>query len=124
MTAAFAPDVWKLTRGTPFVLHIMDLWPESVTGSSMVRGGFTKKAINAIFTAWISAVYRRSSAIIATAPMMHGMLARRGVPILGQGDGFGVRLGDKRSIQSPRSTAALPSATAQALVAGRLVSVG
>ena len=38
MTAAFAPHVWRRTKGLPFVLHVQDLWPETVIGSSMVRG--------------------------------------------------------------------------------------
>ena len=79
MTAAFAPSVWSRTKGIPFVLHIQDLWPESVSGSSMVRGGFLKKSVEAILRPWLSAVYRRSAAVIAIAPTMRQMLVERGV---------------------------------------------
>jgi colanic acid biosynthesis glycosyl transferase WcaI len=79
MTAAFAPSVWRKTWGIPFVLHIQDLWPESVTGSSMVRGGLTKRALNGILNAWLSVVYRQSAAIIAIAPTMKKMLIDRGI---------------------------------------------
>lgn len=80
MTAAIAPQVWRLTRGTPFVLHIMDLWPESVIGSSMVPGKFRKKIIGTVLGFWLSALYQQSSSVIATAPTMSRMLNERGVP--------------------------------------------
>ena len=79
LTTAFAPDVWRRTKGLPFVLHIQDLWPDPVTGSSMVRGGFLKKSIYAILRPWISAAYRRSAAVIAITLTMHEMLIKRGM---------------------------------------------
>lgn len=81
MTASVAPHVWRLTRGTPFVLHIQDLWPESVTGSSLVRVGVVKRAINALLTPWLNQAYRASGAVIAIAPTMQRMLAERGVDV-------------------------------------------
>lgn len=79
MTAAFAPAIWRRTRGIPFVLHVQDLWPESVTGSGMVRGHLLKKSVDAILRPWLSAVYRRSAAVIAIAPTMRTLLIERGV---------------------------------------------
>ncbi|TFC94711.1 glycosyltransferase WbuB [Cryobacterium sinapicolor] len=79
MTASLAPCLWRVTRGIPFVLHIQDLWPESVTGSSMVSGSLAKRLINGSLRPWLGAVYRRSSAVIATAPTMARMLVDRGV---------------------------------------------
>ncbi len=79
MTAAFAPQMWSRAKSIPFVLHIQDLWPESVTQSSIVRGGFIRGAVDAILKPWLSAVYRRSAAVIAIAPTMQRMLIERGV---------------------------------------------
>jgi glycosyltransferase involved in cell wall biosynthesis len=79
MTAAFGPSVWTRTRGIPFVLHIQDLWPDSITGSSMVKGKHLKNSLNLILKPWLSTIYRRSAAIIAIAPTMRGMLVDRGV---------------------------------------------
>lgn len=79
MTAAFAPSIWRRTKGIPFVLHVQDLWPESVTGSTMVRGQFLKKTVDAILRPWLSAVYRRAATVIAIAPTMRRMLVERGV---------------------------------------------
>jgi glycosyltransferase involved in cell wall biosynthesis len=75
MTAAFGPSIWRV----PYVLHVQDLWPESVTGSAMVRNGLAKRVINGLLTAWLSLVYRRSSAVIAIAPTMMATLSARGV---------------------------------------------
>jgi colanic acid biosynthesis glycosyl transferase WcaI len=79
MTASFAPSVWRRTHGIPFVLHVQDLWPESVVGSSMVGSGLAKRIIQGCLKPWLSAVYRSSAAVIAIAPTMHRMLSERGV---------------------------------------------
>ena len=80
MTAAAAPHIWRRTYGIPYVLHVQDLWPESIIDSSLVRSGLTKKLIVGLLTPWLSAVYRRSSAVIAIAPTMRRMLLQRQVP--------------------------------------------
>jgi colanic acid biosynthesis glycosyl transferase WcaI len=79
MTAAFAPSIWRRSKGIPFVLHIQDLWPESVTGSSMIRGGLGKRVVETALRPWLSSIYRGSAEIIAIAPTMHQMLMERGV---------------------------------------------
>ena len=79
MTASLAPCLWRATRGTPFVLHVQDLWPESVTGSSMVSGSLAKRVVNGCLRPWLGAVYRSSAAVIGTAPTMARMLLDRGV---------------------------------------------
>ncbi|TFD28005.1 glycosyltransferase WbuB [Cryobacterium cryoconiti] len=80
MTAAAAPQLWRSFLGIPYVLHVQDLWPESVTGSSIVRSGLIENLVNRLLGPWLSSVYRLSAAVIAIAPTMHGMLADRGVP--------------------------------------------
>lgn len=79
MTAAIAPAVWNRSLRLPFVLHVQDLWPESVTGSAMVRAGISKRVINAVLKPWLQFMYRRASAIVAIAPTMTKMLLDRGV---------------------------------------------
>ena len=80
MTASIAPMIWSKTRRIPFVLHVQDLWPESVTGSSMVKGRLLGRLVDAILTPWLSATYRASAATIAIAPTMSRMLEARGAP--------------------------------------------
>lgn len=81
MTAAMAPSIWKIIGGKiPFVLHIQDLWPESVTSSGMIPGNFLRTVLNRLLNYWISFVYSQSSQIIAIAPTMTKLLVSRGVP--------------------------------------------
>lgn len=79
MTAAFGPWLWRVTGGAPYVLHVQDLWPDSISGSSLVGGGRTSKIVDRTLTPWLSSVYRKSSAVIGIAPTMIETLASRGV---------------------------------------------
>ena len=81
MTPAIGPSVWRALFGTPYVLHIQDLWPESVTDSSMVGAGPAKQVLNGILNPWLRFLYRTASATIAIAPSMARMLSTRGVPV-------------------------------------------
>ena len=78
MTAAVAPSWWLRRYGLPYVLHIQDLWPESVTGSSMVRKGVVSRIIDAVLAPWLRRLYRRAAATIAIGPGMAELLLERG----------------------------------------------
>ena len=80
MTPALGPWLWRIAGGAPYVLHVQDLWPDSITGSSMVGNGRATKLVETLLTPWLSSVYRRSAAVIGIAPSMVDMLAERGVP--------------------------------------------
>jgi colanic acid biosynthesis glycosyl transferase WcaI len=80
MTASIAPFVWSKTRRMPFVLHVQDLWPESITGSALVSGKLTGRLIHALLTPWLRSTYKAAAATIAIAPTMAAMLKQRGVP--------------------------------------------
>lgn len=81
MTAAVAPRLWRLLLGTPFVLHVQDLWPESVTESGMVGSGATAKAVRTGLDVFLKWLYDGASEVIAIAPTMAKLLAERGVPL-------------------------------------------
>lgn len=78
MTAAISPLLWNVTRSTPYVLHIQDLWPESVTGSGMIRGKRLGSALARIMTPWLRATYERAAAVVAISPVMARDLSQRG----------------------------------------------
>jgi colanic acid biosynthesis glycosyl transferase WcaI len=78
MTAAIGPSWWRRLSGTPYVLHVQDLWPESVTGSSMVRRGLPARVIDAVLTPWLRGIYRRAAGIVAIGPGMARLLVERG----------------------------------------------
>jgi glycosyltransferase involved in cell wall biosynthesis len=80
MTAAVAPTLWMRCHKTPFVLHVQDLWPESITGSSMVSSGMANRLIAAVLKPWLRRVYRQAAATIGISTSMSRMLTERGVP--------------------------------------------
>lgn len=79
MTAAFGPWLRRLLGGAPYVLHVQDLWPDSITGSSLVHSGPGERAVTGLLTPWLSSVYRHASAVVGIAPTMIETLNARGV---------------------------------------------
>jgi glycosyltransferase involved in cell wall biosynthesis len=80
MTAGFGPWLWRVTGGRPYVLHVQDLWPDSIIGSSMMAGGAKERIISGVLGPWLRSAYRRSAAVIGIAPTMVRTLVSRGVP--------------------------------------------
>jgi len=80
MTAGFGPWLWRVTGGRPYVLHVQDLWPDSIVGSSMVAGGIKERAISSALGPWLRSAYRRSAGVIGIAPTMVSTLVSRGAP--------------------------------------------
>lgn len=78
MTPAFAPWVWRLFGGAPYVLHVQDLWPDSITGSSMVTRR-SAAVVEGALAPWLGSVYRNAHAVIGIAPTMVQTLVERGV---------------------------------------------
>ena len=78
MTPALAPWLWRVIGGAPYVLHVQDLWPDSITGSSLVKGR-AAHIVNTALTPWLVSVYRRAAAVIGIAPTMVRTLVERGV---------------------------------------------
>jgi len=72
--------VWKRLRSTPFVLHIADMWPESVTESGMVGSPRWQNVVERILGAWCLQLYRSSGAISVLSPGFKELLCARGVP--------------------------------------------
>lgn len=79
MTPALGPWLWRLTGGAPYVLHVQDLWPDSITGSSLVQGGGAIRVVNSLLNPWLRSTYRQAAAVIGIAPTMVGALIERGV---------------------------------------------
>lgn len=80
LTAALAALVLRLTRGTPYVLHVQDLWPDSVTGSGMLPAGPIGRAVDRLTGALARALYRRAGAVVGISPRMAEILRERGAP--------------------------------------------
>lgn len=77
-TAAIGPWLWRKMGGRPYVLHIQDLWPDSVLGSSMLGKGKVSRFAESIINVWLRNLYNKSSAVIGIAPGMIERLKERG----------------------------------------------
>jgi glycosyltransferase involved in cell wall biosynthesis len=76
---AYAPAalLWLLRR-VPAVLHVQDVWPESVTGSSMVRGRRTGRLLGSALGRLMRLIYRSAAGIAVIAPSMRDLVTARG----------------------------------------------
>jgi colanic acid biosynthesis glycosyl transferase WcaI len=77
-TAAAAAMVTRRLDGTPYVLLIQDLWPDSVTQSGMLPARWqavTERALNV----FVDASYRHAAAIVVISAGMKRLLVERGV---------------------------------------------
>ncbi|WP_420363615.1 glycosyltransferase family 4 protein [Curtobacterium aetherium] len=77
-TAAIGPMVWRWLFRTPFVLHVQDIWPESVIGSGFVRRRGAARAARFVLLAWLRRLHRRAAHVIAIAPGAARLLVERG----------------------------------------------
>lgn len=76
-TVAHAALVWSKRRGIPYLYHVQDIWPESVTGSGFLPSSVTKW-VDRIINSWLRRVYRGASAVVVIAPTAKKLLAERG----------------------------------------------
>lgn len=79
ITSAWAGLVARYLRRTPYVLHIQDMWPDSVTDSGMVPTGRAGRIIRRTLDLMCRAAYRGASRIVVIAPGMKDILVARGV---------------------------------------------
>ncbi|PYD00602.1 glycosyltransferase WbuB [Microbacterium esteraromaticum] len=79
MTVADPARAWARSMKIPFVLHVQDMWPESVTGSGFLPT-WAEQIARVPLDWWLRRVYQRAAATVAIAPSMREMLIERGVP--------------------------------------------
>ncbi|MGH3788092.1 MAG: glycosyltransferase family 4 protein [Pseudonocardiaceae bacterium] len=80
MTAAAAAAAGQALRGRPYVLHIQDLWPDSVLESGMAGRSVVRYLLASTLSGALRYLYRQAAHLIAIAPSMKETLADRGVP--------------------------------------------
>ena len=78
MTPALGPWLWKLFRGAPYVLHVQDLWPDSILESSIVASSRAGRIIRIVLEPWLRSVYSGAAGVIGIAPTMVKTLVKRG----------------------------------------------
>lgn len=75
-TLAWPAMVFRMMFGTPYVLDVQDMWPESVT----VTGMLPLPGVSAVLGAWSKATYRLARKIIVLSNGYKKCLEARGVP--------------------------------------------
>lgn len=81
MTPALGPWLWRMLGGAPYVLHVQDLWPDSILGSSIVPDSPVTGVIDSVLNPWLRHTYHRASSVIGIAPTMVETLIERGSPV-------------------------------------------
>ena len=76
-TGALAALVWKAVRGTPYVMHVQDLWPDSITASSMLPER-AASWVERLAGTLLRPLYAHASAVVAISPQMRDALLERG----------------------------------------------
>ncbi|WP_110181067.1 glycosyltransferase family 4 protein [Nocardioides solisilvae] len=78
-TAALPAMVARRLWGTPYVLLVQDVWPDSVFASGFLPGtvGRVARRVLEVLVGW---TYRSADHVAVTSPGMVGLLASRGVP--------------------------------------------
>jgi len=77
-TVFAAAAVLRMLGGTPAVIHVQDVWPESVTSSPMLPGGVAGRLASGVLHAAMHQTYRLASAIAVIAPSMRDIVVSRG----------------------------------------------
>lgn len=77
-TAAIPALVLGAIRRKPYVLHIQDLWPQTVTSSGLL-GGHGSRRVERPLQGFCDLTYRRAKSIAVTSPGMAELVASRGV---------------------------------------------
>jgi colanic acid biosynthesis glycosyl transferase WcaI len=77
-TVFAAPALLRLLRRIPAVIHVQDIWPESVTASSMAPTGIAGRTVNAVLHTAMRRIYKASAAVAVIAPSMRDLVVTRG----------------------------------------------
>lgn len=78
-TAGLPAMALRAVRRLPFVLHIQDLWPQTVVASEFLSPS-RRRRIERPLNTMCDAIYRRASAVAVTSPGMAPLVSARGVP--------------------------------------------
>ncbi|MGY1719488.1 glycosyltransferase family 4 protein [Blastococcus sp. SYSU DS0552] len=77
LTTVIGPWLSKISGGAPYVLHVQDLWPDSVVAADMLAprsAGVVARVLDRV----CRVLYRGAAAVVCIAPTMAQMLRDRG----------------------------------------------
>lgn len=78
-TSALPAMYARVRFGTPYVLLIQDLWPDSIFATGFLKNGAVKSLAEPAVNAFVQASYRAASHICVISPGMRRALVERGV---------------------------------------------
>lgn len=78
-TVAVPGMMRRLLRRTPYVVHIQDLWPDTVTASGFLAEN-RHASVERVLHRFCDSVYRHAAAIAVTSPGMADRVVARGFP--------------------------------------------
>ncbi|MFI5931856.1 glycosyltransferase family 4 protein [Actinoplanes sp. NPDC051494] len=73
-----AAALLRTLRGIPAVIHVQDIWPESVTSSAMAPSGPAGRAVEQTLHAAMRKIYRAAAGVAVIAPTMRDIIVDRG----------------------------------------------
>lgn len=79
-TVSAPAELSKLLHGRPHVLHVMDLWPDSILAAGFARPGRGFSVVRRGLDAWCAATYRWASSVAYITYGVGALLRDRGVP--------------------------------------------
>lgn len=79
-TAALPAMIWRRVTGTPYVLLVQDVWPDSVLATGFLRGRNARRIVQAALSRFCAWSYRSAAHIAVISPGAVALLASRGVP--------------------------------------------
>jgi glycosyltransferase involved in cell wall biosynthesis len=77
-TVAIPAMTLRALRGTPYVVHVQDLWPQTVTASGFLADGHHGR-VEMLLHRFCDSVYRHADSIAVTSPGMADIISRRGI---------------------------------------------
>lgn len=79
ITVAFPMWLQKLTRRTPIVCEVADLWPDTMLVSGLSGSQKVASVARPLLNAWTNAMYRSSDSVVHISKGVGSILAGRGV---------------------------------------------
>lgn len=70
----------RLAFQVPAVIHVLDLWPDTVFAGGFAESGLGHRAAHVAMSGWCKAMYRTAESVAYIAPSVGEILQARGVP--------------------------------------------
>lgn len=80
ITVAWPMWAARFAMRIPSVVHVLDLWPDTILASGFARRGIAFAAAEGLLNAWCSGMYRSASSVAYISPGVGTILRQRGVP--------------------------------------------